>query len=268
MKTNMKKQKDFFNKRLIASALIAPCLLFTLFITGCSESKTNKNTSSTSTNPVTGNPTNPINPTNPTNPTTPTTNCPWGDGDEAGIADNGQTINYYRLNNQPYMAVAHGANFGTVVFSSDSDLPGYNQNAFFTDGRFNVRVIPRYQQGGTDSKGQSCNYNPSKFTKMNIGIVVRTRSQAPGQGDYYQFKDVPVNCASKVFEYSIPASSDPLVIDVMNVEWDFSCIQDQNTNGSTRFCPYANVWSTECYGVEIQFATDNTKDLPGPRVGQ
>ncbi len=206
--------------------------------------------------------------------------CPWGTGSEAGISDNGQTISYYKLNSPP--AVMHGANSWEVGFSTDSDLPpNYNQNIFFTDQRFNVRVIPRRTQRGTDSKGRYCAFIDSPFTKMNIGVVVRSRDASPGVGAYYQFKDVPINCPSKVREFigQIPNTPDPLVIDILNVESDHACILHQSqtdprtgTNytyedGVSRgYCPYDQVSSTECFEVEVQFSTDTTTNLPGTRV--
>jgi hypothetical protein len=265
------KTKDLktLKKQLWALA-IAPWFILgsmAFLVSGCSD-KTTKN-SPTSTNPITGNP--PVQPTatvSPTNPTQPS-NCPWGNGNEPGVADSGQSLEYYKLNNPP--VVAHGAGYGTVIFSTETDLPtAYNQNIFFSDGRFNLRVIPRYQQQGVDSKGRNCAYNPMPFEKMNIGIVVRSRQSSPGVGDYYQFKDVPVNCASKIHQFQVPSTSDPLVIEVMNVEWDYSCIDYANRGYPNHpgVCPYDDVWRTECFAVEVQFSTDTTKDIPGTKTYQ
>jgi hypothetical protein len=252
--------------------IILGLLLTSLVFPSC-DTKTTKNTRSTeSTNPVTTNPTTPTTPVTPVTPVDPTDppytgSCANGSPDASGIADSGQSIDYYKLNNPP--VIAHGAVGGTIVWSSDTDLPSsYNQNIFYSDSRLNVRVIPKFQNKGVDSRGVTCAYYPQPFEKMNIGINIRRQSSSPGVGEYYQFQDVDVNCPSKVREFSVPATSDPLIVEVMNVEWDWSCksYANQGYPNVPGACPYSYVWLTECYKLEIQFSTDTTKDLPGPRA--
>jgi len=255
---------------------ITGILVVFLFTMSCERSTTVNRTNSSFdqvNNPIpTPNPTpNPGDPyilPNPTPIPDPNpSNCANGSADAAGVSDAGQSIDYYKLNNPS--VVAHGASGGQIVWSSETDLPSsYNQNIFFSDSRMNIRVVPRYQNQGVDSKGVTCAYVPQPFTKMNIGVVVRSASAQPGVGAYYQFKDVDVNCPSKVREFQVPASQDPLIIEVMNVQWDWSCLSyaQQGYNNVPGYCPYANVWQTECYQLEIQFATDTTKNLPGPRA--
>lgn len=242
-------------------------MTLTIGLTGCDQkSATKKNNTATSTNPF-GN-TTPT-PTPGYTPTPTPTTCANGSGYEQGVADSGQTIDYYKLNS-PYI-IAHGANQGNIVYSTESNLPSnYNQNIFFSDSRFNVRVIPRYQNKGTDSMGIPCAYNPQPFTKLNVGVVLRSRQSSPGVGDYHQFRDVAVNCPSKIHEYQVPSTSDPLVVEVMNVQWDWSCksYEQQGYPNVPGVCPYDNVWQTECYAIELHFSTDTTKDIPGPRTYQ
>lgn len=248
---------------------ISLALLASVAFIGCDQKSTNKKVNTSSSNDPLG--LNPIvTPTPiPTGTWTPIPggNCPYGEPNAQGIADGGQTIEYYKLNSPEI--VAHGANGGTIVFSSESDLPSnYNQNIFFSDSRFNVRVVPKYQNKGVDSRGVPCAYSPQPFTKMNVGIVLRSRQSSPGVGAYYQFRDVPVNCPSKVHEFQVPSTSDPLVIEVMNVEWDWSCLsyEQQGYPNVPGVCPYDNVWQTECYKLEVQFSTDTTKNIPGTRT--
>ena len=229
---------------LFASFLLSSCN---------SSSNSNNNSTDSTTNPVIVPPVS--------------SNCANGDVNAAGVADFGQTIDYYKLNNPPIIARG-GANAG-IVWSSDTDLPAdYNQSIFYSDSRLNVRVIPRYQNKGFDSRGIACEKYPAPFKKMNIGVVIRTRNSSPGVGNYYQFQDVDVNCPSKTREFSIPTTSDPLIIEVMNVEWDHSCndYANQGFPNQPGFCPYSFVWEHECYQLEVQFSTDTTKDLPGPRA--
>jgi hypothetical protein len=260
--------KTYYSKLFKKSALVTLSLSITIGLIGCDQKSTKKNISATSTNPLT-NP-NPVVTPYPTGTSTPApTSCAYCSGTEPGVADSGQTINYYKLNS-PYI-IAHGANQGNIVFSTESNLPAnYNQNIFFSDSRFNVRVIPRYQNKGTDSMGVPCAYNPQPFTKMNIGIVLRSRQSSPGVGDYHRFSDVQVDCPSKIHEFQVPSTSDPLVVEVMNVQWDWSCksYEQQGYPNVPGVCPYDNVWQTECYALEVQFSTDTTKDIPGTKTYQ
>lgn len=241
-------------------------LIVMISVTGCNQSKSKKNTTtSTSFNPVT--PPNPgFTPVpTPTPPATSTGQC-YGTGNEAGVADAGQTINYYKLNNPP--VVAHGAGAGVIVYNSETDLAsGYSQGMFYTNSRFNVRVIPRRQYFGTDSKGVSCMYSPRPYSKLRVGVKLRKReSQA---GDYYQFDDVAVDCASKVHEFQVPqGSAFPLIVEVSNIMWDWSCqsYTNQGFPNVAGVCPWDSVWTTECVQVEVQFSTDDTKDIPGTRT--
>lgn len=197
----------------------------------------------------------------------PTGGCQYGSGTEAGVAESAdQTLEYYKLNSP--MPTVHGAGLvggNQVVFSTETDLPSHNQKIFESDDRFNVRIIPRYKYGGVDSKGVNCGYVPRMFTKMKFGVVVRSRQNSPGIGDYRTVSDVAVNCPSQVYKFQVDKSSpDPHVIDILEVQWDHACIDYENQGFPNHpgFCPYANIPSTECYSFEIQFATDKTKNFP------
>ena len=191
----------------------------------------------------------------------------YGNGSEPGVADAGQTVNYYKLNNPPI--VVHGAGSNTVVWSSETDLPsGVDPYILRTDSRLNLRVIPRVQNATVDGRGNSCHMLPLAYTKLNVGI--RVRKQGTTSGDYHQFQQVRVNGASKVHEFSVPASSNPLVIDVLNVEWDYECIY-YALDGYHNYpysCPMSSVWRNDCVSFDIQFSTDDTKDIPGTRTYQ
>ncbi len=190
-----------------------------------------------------------------------TNSCSFGTGEEEGISTNGQSINYYTI---PYHdVIMHGATAGNVVFNTQLDLSGYNENIFKTDGRFNLRVIPRQIGKGTDSRGNTCTKQMAaqEFSMMNVGIRVRASNASTGY--FNLFRDIPVDCASEVHEFEIPVTSYPLVIEVLDVTNDQDCLEDQSRGiTSGRNCPYTEVGSMECFALEIQFSTDNTKDIP------
>jgi len=230
-------------------------ILLATLMTGCGMESSSKvtNTPTSGTNPSTG--------SGNTDPTTPA--CPWGTGQEEGISTNGQSTNYYTI---PYHdVIMHGASTDVVTFNSQLNLSGYNGSIFKTDSRFHLRVIPHNIGRGTDSKGNTCTKQMAaqKFTKMNVGIVVRAANGTSGVGSYHFFQDIPINCASQVFEFEVPATSDPLVIEVLNTTDDQDCLEDQSRGiTSGRNCPYTEKGSLECYALDIQFATDTTKDIP------
>ncbi len=229
-------------------------LFMTQAIVSCGQDSSSSSSSSTSGNTST---------TTTTTTTGSSSSCSNGTGSEAGISTNGQTTNYYTL--PSYDVIMHGAPQGQVVFNSQLHLSGYNENIFKTDSRFNLRVIPRQIGKGTDSKGNACTKQQAaqEFSLINVGIIVRAASGTSGVGSYHFFEDIPVDCASEVFEFSVPATSDPLVIEVLNVTNDQDCLEDQSRGiTSGRNCPYTEVGSMECYALDIQFSTDSTKDIP------
>ncbi|GAB4410997.1 MAG: hypothetical protein OHK0056_14540 [Bacteriovoracaceae bacterium] len=237
----------------------------------CDQKTTNKKSTTTSgSNPIT-NPTYPYPyPTSTSNPypTIPPTgqNCANGATDAPGVADAGQTIEYYKIQDPP--VVAHGKGEGEIVWSSLNNLPpGVSNNIFYTDARFNLRVIPRRRHFGTDSMGVPCQYYPQPYTKLQVGV--RVRKQEAATGDYYTFDNVPVNCPSATRQFQVPEGTNfPLVVEVMNIKWDWPCqsYANQGYPNVPGVCPWDTVWTTECVQVELQFSTDSTKDLPGPRA--
>ncbi len=242
-----------------------------LFNFGCLEKKTtSKNIITTSTNnPSTGGGNNSgggSNTSGGSNVSPPVGEC-HGTGSEPGISDAGQTIDYYKISEPPI--VAHGHNEGVIAWSSESNMPaGISQDIFFTNARFNVRVIPRRRYFGTDSKGVACAYQPRPYGRMQVGVRVRKR-ESPGSGDYHLFDNVRVDCASKVHSFQVPANTAfPLVVEILNVKWDWSCksYEQQGFPNVDGVCPWDNVWLTECYSMELQVSTDTTKDLPGPKT--
>jgi hypothetical protein len=187
-------------------------------------------------------------------------------GNEPGISDNGQNLEFFKINDPT--VVLHGAGQGIVSWQSDTDLPSsFPQSAFITDGRFNVRVIPRIKVHGTDSKGVQCKFSPRPFTKLKVGM--RLRRSDTDTGDYYLFNSVDVDQPSGVHEFTVPSNAiDPLVLEILDVQWDFSCIYyaNQGFPDVEGVCEFDQVWTTECVGIEVQFSTDFTKDIPGPRI--
>jgi hypothetical protein len=246
-------------------------LVALLGLTSACDQKTSSNRKTTGSNPSTDPnyvyPT-PVPTTAPviTNPDGGPTTCPYGTGDEAGIADAGQTIEYYRVG-QPVVLRGEYASLATQ-WSSLTHMTSLPQSVLYTDNRLNIRIIPRrVNQGTVDARGKTCTYSAVNWTKLSVGLKIR--SQESSTGYFYEFQEVPVGCASKVHPVSwIPSSSNPLAIEVTSLKWDGGCIDYANRGypNHPSACPTANVWVNDCVSFQLQFSTDYTKDIPGPRA--
>jgi len=128
-----------------------------------------------------------------------------------------------------------------------------------------VKALPGLQYEN-DSKGIYCQYIANDYTKLQIGVVVR--KQGATSGDYYLFDNVEVGKYSGVHPFVVPPNTnDPLIVEVKDIKWDYTCIDytNQGFPNVPGACPWAPVWDTSCVAFEIQFATDDTKDIPCPR---
>jgi hypothetical protein len=191
-----------------------------------------------------------------------------GGGDGGGVSDGGQTIPYYKINDPPI--TVHGSGTGIVVWSSQTNLPAeFSQNIFLTNSRFNVRVIPRKTYYAQDTSGRSCLYQPLPYTKLKVGV--RLRKQSSTYGSYHEFS-ADLDTPSNVYEFPVPQNtSDPLIVEILNVQWDYTCTYYQQQGHDpddplvSAYCPFDKVWDNDCVQIELQFSTDDTKDIPGTR---
>lgn len=252
-------------KNIIISAI------FLLFLASCMTKKTNsKSNSSSSNNDVYNNSGN----TNTGGSNTGGTTTPgtgYGDGEEDGVPDADQTTDYITLSGISLHGTAGLNRYypnGGPLWSSSTNISQSNQGIFYTDSRFNVRVRAQASPGQStyDANGVKCAYVAKPYKKLNIDVCVR---KPTGSCIYTKtFESVPIGEVSKVKEFSVQASGSPLVVEILGVQWDYSCqnyldqgykINDPALNG---YCPMGLVWDTSCVKFDIQFSTDYTKDFP------
>jgi hypothetical protein len=204
-------------------------------------------------------------------------------GSEDGIADAGQTINYRTISNiivhgnqnpnrhrcgnvfNGVTATAPNCYNPNFLWSSAVDLPSANQHIFSTDRRFNLRVIPRSgpNQNRKDVKDIECRHANDLYTELELEVCVRGASETCNNFNTVTFNGVKVNVASLIKEFPVPVTMDPLVVEVRDISWDYTCKAYGN---DPTYCPYASVWDTQCVRFDIQFSTDETKDIPGQRL--
>lgn len=197
----------------------------------------------------------------------------YGDGTEDGIADAGQDLNYYTIQNIVVKGRAHpySGDPDEPFWSSLSDFSSQNRHIFYTDSRFNLRVIPRSgpsQNSRSSADGSLCTQEPLNYDRLQIDICVRSIGSNCDNFNTTTFRNVSVDGASKVKEFSVPVTNDPLVVEVKDVQWDWTCDNYGNpTSGSgAQYCPFSAVGYIDCVRFDFQFSTDDTKDLPGPRL--
>jgi hypothetical protein len=177
-----------------------------------------------------------------------------------------QSSSYYNLD-----ITAHGLGKGGVVWSSET-APDFQssdaQNIFVTDSRFNIRVLAHPSPGKTtDSYNKSCVYDALNYSKLKLKIGVRTQGSS-SYSDTFTFENVLVDSCSEVHEFSVPQTSDPLVIEVLDAEFDYTCQvyvnsgYDEDDPDLASYCPYWHVPKLDCFQIGIQLSTDYTRDIP------
>lgn len=191
-----------------------------------------------------------------------------GDGTEEGIADAGQDLNYYTISNITVKTPVED----DVYWSSLLNFSSEDRHIFNTDARFNLRVLARKgpEKGKTASDGSSCEFHALDYDKLSIDVCVRAKGgSCTGTTS---FENVPIDQASKVKEFSVPVTSDPLVVEIKSVRWDYWCKQYKDMGYSesdsqvSAFCPTSAINQVDCVRFDFQFSTDDTKDIPGPRL--
>lgn len=197
--------------------------------------------------------------------------CPYGTGNEAGVQNGNYTTQEYHT--IPYEEVVmKGAPIGTVTFDSQTDLSPVYQSKLVSDDRFNIRIIPRRVSKGTKVSnsnaggGDTCNQIAADwpFTKLSVKFEISSYELGKSTTRVINFENVPLNCASQVYSVDLPPTQNPAVIKISNAMNDQDCLEDAANPGNDRTsnCPMTRVGDLECYGLDIQVATDETLDIP------
>lgn len=263
-----KKEEKMKKKNIILTTI------FLLFLGSCMTKKTSTKSSSSSNNGSdvvydnSGN-TNTGGTGGTGGTTTPGTG--YGDGEEDGTPDAGQTVDYITLSNISLHGTAGLNRYypnGGPLWSSATNIGSSDQGIFYTDSKFNIRVRAQAAPGQStnDSNGVKCAFVAKPYKKLNIDICVRKQNSSCIYTK--TFENVPIGQVSKVKEFTVPSSGTPLIVEVLGVQWDYSCQNylDQgysiNDPALSGYCPMGLVWDTSCVKFDIQFATDYTKDFP------
>lgn len=191
------------------------------------------------------------------------------DGSTDGTTDTtSPTSTYFTIPN----IIASGGTYGQTWWSSTSYVAqtGRDPNEFTTDKIFNVRIIAR-SPGNTTGQKSTFNRDCSSWMLNSTKVQAQIMLHTSGVGETATL-DSAIGVPSKVWRFSVPKSSSPLVLEVVNVKSDSAC---SGKNGSVPAgctflpIPISNgnpTPPTECVAFDIQYSTDWTTDLPGLRA--
>lgn len=212
----------------------------------CVEKTSNKKSSSTQTSTIS------------TTATDPASN------DTPDVVEDPSLPNYYSLN-----VILHGTPPSSpgngVYWSSDENIPSNDQYIFQTDSRMNVRIkaLASPTKFSTDSNGIECSQYALGYTKLNVDICIRSAS---GICVYeHSFTEIGVNSYSPVKEYTVPSNTnEPLVVEVNDVRWNYYTLMNP-AYIEAGYPEMMSIGYLDCIKFQIEFSTDETKDLPGSR---
>lgn len=181
---------------------------------------------------------------------------------DSGVADADQSIEYLSL-------TLKGAGTGTsaIQWSSSQHLSesGISENIFVADSRVHVRILAKEAPG----RGGRCKFQTS-YDRLSLKLSIGEQGSAsPLQT--LQFNNIRTGECSEVLKFSrIPNNGEdnPFVLQIYDVYWDADCKWDPTgtegcdpTNPSAR-SNFNPVWTNHCWQIELQMATDDTKDIP------
>jgi len=224
-----------------------------LLIVGCVPKATSSSSSSSTT----------VNAGTTTNPNpTPTTTTPSGivGCSATGIITSDEVVDFVRIKN------IYGQRVGTTPYIwSSVSAPANIRSMLTTDNFLQVRVLVKANPGKIASVGCLQEILNPPYSKMDIEIGIRGSSDA-SYIDTAWTGNVAVGNCSQPITLLIPANStsEPFVIDVVSAKSDQRCLWDStNTSLSAtekqRFCPMTIHNVQQCFELEVQVATTETK---------
>lgn len=251
--TKEKIKKNGFKMKLIKTTSLPMMALLLSGLIGCTAKESGKVVNNTYvTNPSTVTPTTP-------DPTDPVTGC-------NGIPRSGATSCYYT--NLPQLVFSGPGTIGPVYWSSNTNLPSHiSPNQFRTDATFSVRIKPSYADGGNSTQGRSCSqFTKTNFGKLQVQVMLRRSNDSLGE---VKTLTADVGAYSSTARFSVPGgTTNPYILEVVSVLSNHRC--NAYYGSAVGGCP--NVYydipvnsspnPTECVAFHIEYATDNTYDLP------
>jgi hypothetical protein len=244
---------------------ITTVLLLMSALTSCSVKSTSSKVSTSTSTSATG-----------TSPTTGSTGSS-GTGGSSG-SDTSNVTCQEIVDGKCYRKVsniqASGGSYGQTWWSSTNYTASgsaLSPNLFATDAVFNVRIIPRSPTANaTSTFNRVCSPYMMYATKVKVQFMLHKQGVTVGDvGTVF----APLNSTSGIYKFAVPASSEPLVLEVVNVQSDSRCASKSGSTTQSYYgtipssCssnPYLDIpinggsYPTECVAFDILYSTDET----------
>ena len=253
--------------KIVTKYVFWPVILFLFFLYSCGNNKNSKLSDKNHGSTEVRNDAHPNNPVSNSNRTQNNTNNNGasssdqdtnpGNWNKTGKSDGVGQFNYYTI----YNIIGHGVknalpsdSISRFIWQSDQHYE--HQGIFNSDSRFHLRVkvLDGPSQYSKDSYGKKCKFQPIPYSKLSLSVGLRNKALNQ-YTDQYTFKEISVDNISKIYVFNVPTGSD-LALDIFDVKWESRYNQGV----------MEDVWHTYCVKIAIQFATDATVDLPGPKI--
>lgn len=189
-----------------------------------------------------------------------------------GVARSGATKCYY--SNLSTFVFSGPGTVGPVYWSSANNLPSHiSPNQFRTDASFAVRIKPIYASGGSSIQGRSCSLNTStNWDKLQVQVMLRRAGDGLGE---VKTLTGSVNGKSNTARFTVPGgTTEPYVLEVVSILSNHRSMKNSSgkyiygtpqSGCATNVCDIpvnGTTYSTECVAFNLEYATDDTYDLP------
>lgn len=250
----------------IATILLMMSALAACSVKSTSSKSSTTNTSTSGSTPSTG--------STGSNGTNGSTGSNGGNGDSGTGSAQCQEIVEGKCYRKVSNIMASGGTYGQQWWSSanyTASGSGLSPNMFATDAIFKVRIIPRSPTANaTSTFNRVCSPYMMYATKLKVQFMLHKQGVTVGEVGTVT---AALNNTSGVYTFAVPASSDPLVLEVINVQSDSRCAPKPGSSTQSYYgtipssCssnPYLDIpvngssYPTECVAFDILYATDET----------
>ena len=181
---------------------------------------------------------------------------------DPGVSDADQSINYLEL---PVKGAGNGGSAPQWASDQHISESNANENIFVADSRVHIRIVAKE----APSRGGRCRAQTS-YSRLSLKLSIWGQSSTAAL-QTLEFKNIKVGECTEVLRFTrIPNNGEdnPFIFKIHDVTWDADCRWDPiGTEGCDPSNPSADanfnpVWTGHCWGIELQMATDDTKDIP------
>ena len=135
-----------------------------------------------------------------------------------------------------------------------------DDRVFVSDSRLHFRVLAK----GSSPRGGRC-VHQTDYKKLSLKVSIGRYGEIDAL-ETMAFDNVKVNeCSSVLRSRVVPSNTEaePFWVEIHDVKWDHDCVWDPTgTENCTEDNDMRATWTGHCWQIELQMATDDTKDIP------